>query len=187
MATADSVKAKIQGLIASANAKTGNTDADLTTAVNALIAGFGQGGGGSSGGASGIYMAKVTPARDAEGLVITHNLGTTDILAAVCWAESLGDVTPAFDGAVANVYLKSSLPFRLTSSINHENMIAFARWSVSNANVVTIGQPTTDAYFSKVVDENTFEFARAGASVAKHFAGVTYTVIIIAASAFAEV
>ena len=45
MATADSVKAKIQGLIASANAKTGNTDANLTTAVNTLIDGFGQGGG----------------------------------------------------------------------------------------------------------------------------------------------
>ena len=48
MVTADSVKVKIQGLIASANAKTGNTDADLTTAVNALIAGFGQGGGDHS-------------------------------------------------------------------------------------------------------------------------------------------
>lgn len=46
MATADSVKAKIQGLIDQSNATTGNTDADLTTAVGALIAGFGQGGGG---------------------------------------------------------------------------------------------------------------------------------------------
>lgn len=46
MATADSVKAKIQGLIDQSNAATGNTDADLTTAVNSLIAGFGQGGGG---------------------------------------------------------------------------------------------------------------------------------------------
>lgn len=45
MATADSVKVKIQGLIDQSNATTGNTDADLTTAVGALIAGFGQGGG----------------------------------------------------------------------------------------------------------------------------------------------
>lgn len=44
MATANSVKAKIQGLITAANAKTGSTDADLTTAVNTLIDGFGQGG-----------------------------------------------------------------------------------------------------------------------------------------------
>lgn len=47
MATAESVKGKIQGLIDSANAKTGNADADLTAAVDALIAGFGQGSDGS--------------------------------------------------------------------------------------------------------------------------------------------
>lgn len=46
MATAESVKAKLQGLIDLANTTTGNTDADLTAAVNSLIAGFGQGGGG---------------------------------------------------------------------------------------------------------------------------------------------
>lgn len=44
MVTADSVKAKLQGLITAANTKTGNSDADLTTAVNTLIDGFGQGG-----------------------------------------------------------------------------------------------------------------------------------------------
>lgn len=49
MATADSVKAKIQGLIDQSNATTGNTDADLTTAVISLIAGFGAGGGGGIG------------------------------------------------------------------------------------------------------------------------------------------
>lgn len=45
MATADSVKEKLQGLIAKANSVTGNTDADLTMAVDALVAGYGQGGG----------------------------------------------------------------------------------------------------------------------------------------------
>lgn len=45
MATADSVKAKVQGLIDQSNATTGNSDTDLTSAVNSLIAGFGQGGG----------------------------------------------------------------------------------------------------------------------------------------------
>lgn len=44
MATAESVKAKLQNLITLANNTTGNTDATLTQAVNALIAGFGQGG-----------------------------------------------------------------------------------------------------------------------------------------------
>ena len=44
MATAESVKQKIQGLISNANNTTGNTDATLTDAVNSLIAGFGTGG-----------------------------------------------------------------------------------------------------------------------------------------------
>ena len=44
MVTAESVKAKLQGLINAANAATGNADADLTAAVNALVAGFGQSG-----------------------------------------------------------------------------------------------------------------------------------------------
>ena len=47
MATAESVKNKIQGLIDSANATTGNSDADMTTAVASLIAGFGSSGDSS--------------------------------------------------------------------------------------------------------------------------------------------
>lgn len=43
MATADSVKSKLQGLIDAANAKTGGDDADLSTAIDTLIAGFGEG------------------------------------------------------------------------------------------------------------------------------------------------
>ena len=152
----------------------------ILAAVNALP----EAGGGSSGGTSGIYMAKITPASDTGELAVTHNLGTTDILAAVCWTESFGDVVPAFDGSVANVYLKSSVPFRTSNSSNHENMIAFAKWSVSNANVNTIGQPTSATYFSKPTDDNVFRFDSAGAVSAKYFAGVTYTVIIMAASAF---
>ena len=48
MATADSVKSKLQELIDTANAATGNADTDLTTAVNSLVAGFGQGVDGSN-------------------------------------------------------------------------------------------------------------------------------------------
>lgn len=40
MATLDSVNAKIQSLIAKANAKTGRSDTDLTTAMEALIGGY---------------------------------------------------------------------------------------------------------------------------------------------------
>ena len=46
MATADSVKTKIQALISLANATTGGNALTLTDAVNALIAGYGGGGAG---------------------------------------------------------------------------------------------------------------------------------------------
>lgn len=45
MATAESVKAKLQALIADANAKTGKTDTSVTDAVRTLVGGYGQGGG----------------------------------------------------------------------------------------------------------------------------------------------
>lgn len=57
MATAESVKGKIQGLIDSANAATGNTDADLSTAVGSLIVGFGQGGSNGGGIETGEFVS----------------------------------------------------------------------------------------------------------------------------------
>lgn len=46
MATADSVKAKLQSIIAKANSTTGRPDSNVDSAVDALIAGFGTGSGG---------------------------------------------------------------------------------------------------------------------------------------------
>lgn len=43
MATVQSVKAKLQGLIDKSNATTGNSDKDLTSAVEALVIGYGVG------------------------------------------------------------------------------------------------------------------------------------------------
>ena len=45
MATAESVKAKLQGLIDKANDTTGSADANLTNAVDRLCDGYGSGGG----------------------------------------------------------------------------------------------------------------------------------------------
>lgn len=44
MSLLDKIKAQIQSLIGLANEKTGNEDTDLTTAVNALVDGYGSGG-----------------------------------------------------------------------------------------------------------------------------------------------
>lgn len=45
MATADSVKAKLQGIITKSNNTTGRNDSNVNSAVDALIDGFGKGGG----------------------------------------------------------------------------------------------------------------------------------------------
>lgn len=179
MATAESVKAKIQNLIATANEATGNADADLTTAVNSLISGFGTGGGG---GANGIYMAKVTPSSDMSDLTIQHNLGTTDILIAVCFAETLGDVTPTFNGTLGKWWAKTDIP-------NNRSGVGFdtlAAYNTANAYAI-LGAPSASGYWDKVKDENTFIFLQAGSAAAKYITGVTYTVIIVAASAFSGV
>jgi len=63
MATADSVKSKIQNLIASANSTTGQSDADMTSAVASLIAGFGASG---SSVITGTYMTEERIIADIE-------------------------------------------------------------------------------------------------------------------------
>lgn len=45
MSLLDKIKTQIQNLIGIANEKTGNADTDLTSAVNALVGGYGQSGG----------------------------------------------------------------------------------------------------------------------------------------------
>ena len=75
MTTAESVKAKLQGLIATANAATGNADADLATAVNSLVAGFGQGGGGTTP-FTRSAVSYFTPAADG---IMTHDFDFGEI------------------------------------------------------------------------------------------------------------
>lgn len=175
---------KLTNIADAIRGKTGKTEEMTLDQMAAEISNIQIGGG--SGGTSGIYMAKVTPAEDVGEIEISHNLNTTDILLAAIWAESFGDITPTFDGAVAIIYAKSSLPFRLTSSINHENFAAYAKWSTSVTNVNVVGQPNSTVYLPKVIDENTIEFNAAGAAAAKYFAGVTYTVVVVATSAFSD-
>lgn len=187
MATADGVKSKLQGLIDSANAKTGGNDTTLTGAVNKLIAGFGQ-GGGSSGGASGIYMAKITPEEDLSELIVTHNLGTIDLLITMCFVESFGEDAPqSVNGSLAKIWAKTDIPVRFTSTENTENYEFHVTYNAAQQRTGTPGYPTSLAYKSGVVDENKFKFAMAGGAQAWYMTGVTYTVIIMAANAFSEV
>lgn len=180
MPTAESVKEKLLNLISLSNTTTGRTDETLTDAVNALIDGFGS-GGGSTGGLNGIYMAQVTLDTDSDNIRITHNLGTTDIIMATCFAQTLGDIVPSFAATLVKFFAKTDIPVRVTptengvnydSSFNYNTTYKYAQGAI----------PTNEKYRSEIVDENTFNFKRAASSY-KFIAGVTYTIIIISADA----
>ena len=177
MVTAESVKAKLQGMISLANATTGKTDTDLTAAVNALIAGFGQ--GGSSGGASGIYMAKVTPASDVGKMSINHNLGTTDILLVAAWAETLGDITPSAAATVAKFWAKTSVPTQRGGN----GFCPGYSWNVTNSYAGPQAPNTASYETLKITDANNVSLNKvASGSANMYLAGVTYHVVVIAAN-----
>ena len=134
--------------------------------------------GGISGGALNVYMAQVTPEEDVQSIVVTHNLGTTDILLAACWAETLGDVTPSVSNATLGKMWSN------TDIVNNRGGFGFCAqyyWNLTNAYAAS-GSPNASGYWDKITDENTFEFIRGQSGTATFLAGVTYTVIIVAAN-----
>lgn len=173
-------KARINSLISAANATTGKADTDLTSAVGALIAGFGQ-GANSGGGASGIYMARITPASYIGDLPITHNLGTTDILYVATWAESFGDYDVSQGaGTLCKMWAKTDIKTRRGGN----GFSAGYGWSEENQ--YADGRlPNTASYETlKVTDENTIALPRCqSGSTSGYHAGITYTVLVIAANA----
>lgn len=172
---------RLAALKSGIEAKTGESHATLTDGVNALIAGYGQ--GGSSGGASGIYMAKITPEEDVISITVEHGLGTTDILLAAAWVETLGDFAPTTDNVTSRVWLKTDIPVRVTSSSNRENLEMVTLYNRSNANINSVSLITSAAYCSKPIDENSFYIRAGNNASACFYGGITYTVIIIAANA----
>lgn len=155
--------------------------AEQNAALKALKDTLSQKAAGGSG-STGIYMSKVTPENDLEFLEITHNLGTTDILFAACWAETLGDVVPTFNGALGKYWAKTDIPVRYTGTNTIENFDNYNSYNTTNSYAFG-GVPNSPTYWDYVLDENTFQFRRAGSAAARYITGVTYTVIIIAANA----
>lgn len=163
-------------------ANTCDAQYELIQQIKTALEGKSATGGGSSGGASGIYMAKVTPAEEVGSFTVTHNLGTTDILFAGLWAETMGDIVPTTSRAIMKVWFKTDIKnVRVGYGWDIQTT-----WDVTNNRSGNPGQPNSYAYWSEAKDENNFLFARPGSASAKYTAGVTYTVIIMAASAFTD-
>lgn len=86
-------KARINSLIFAANATTGKADTDLTSAVGALIAGFGQ-GGGSGGGAFEVTEGTITPSSETQTMRIPWNKSTLPLFYVVIRPDLDTYVTP---------------------------------------------------------------------------------------------
>ena len=165
--------------------KTGGTEEMTLDQMAVAIAGIETGGG--SGGANGIYMAKVTPAEDIITMSINHNLGTTDLLLALVWAESLGEFVPTTNQALGNIWLKTDIPVRVTNSTNRENLEIQYAYNTSASYINSIGLKNSDSYVRNPVENDTFTIKAGTASGTRFYGGVTYTVIVMAASAFVGV
>lgn len=74
-----SILSKLQALLTAANATTGETDTTLTDAVQTLVDGYGQGGGG-------VLTGSITPSEDTNGMSI--NVGSSNFTHFVIYATA---------------------------------------------------------------------------------------------------
>lgn len=171
---------KLTNIADAIRGKTGGTDPLTLDAMAEAIGNIETGGGGSSGGASGIYMAKVTLAETVNKFNVTHNLGTKDILFALCFAEDLEGLTPADRSIMANSWIDTNMTVRYGYNFGG-GFLSYWTYDPANSRAQPV-TPNSGSYWDVVVDENTFTFERGG--VGSYMPGLTYTIIIMAKSAF---
>ena len=101
-----SILSKIQALITAANNTTGESDTTLTDAVQTLVDGYGQGGGGSLPSViSKIDGGEFTFATVAiSAYYITHNLGVAP-RGFVIWADDVDITTAPNNTAIRGVFI----------------------------------------------------------------------------------
>lgn len=171
-----SVHSKMTAIADALRSKTGGTSPLTLDQMATAIAGIQTGGGGTNG----IYMAEVTLAANSGWVPIDHNLGTTDILLACMWAETLGDIVPESGLCLGSFWTKTDIPNRRTSTGGNQTC---ANWDGTNG-YLNFTYPSSGTYWTAMYNENRVIFKGGGSAAAKYVAGVTYTVLIVAASAF---
>lgn len=186
MATADSVKAKLQGLIDTANNATGREDTDLSTAIRTLVQGFGSGGGGSVSGLAydmGEFVLD-TDTVSGKGISVPHGLGVTPEFICVWsdhWAGLTSDNTVSYDDAIPTavgfVWLKeiTGMIYR-ASSVNNGTPMCLGLHIANGDYRVSGGLPSSGSYgvFDDHLSEKAFCPPTFGVKGARYRTGVTY-------------
>lgn len=177
MATAESVAAKLQALITAANATTGKTDTDLTTAVDSLISGFGGG--------SGLHYDIGEIVLDADTFRkddIPHHLGEAPGFVLV-WSDEMTQYTqenPNSAGKAVNAgYFWADglfgIPQRLTATIENNNGL-FVAFAISNDDYRLNAYIPTSLTYTEI--QSSYETISlpllAARGSASWFAGITY-------------
>lgn len=177
MATADSVKAKMQGLIDSANAKTGGNDTTLTAAVNALIAGFGSGGGTGLVYDMGEFVLEADTIAGPNAY-ISHNLGEKPGFILVWTDDYVGVTNPdeTYATALGFVWFNQIMGLEnwLTSSTKSEGTTVNFTQSKGGTDMNVV-KPTSGAYTLKSdgVSAESFMLVKIG-NTTYYRAGTTY-------------
>ena len=157
----------------------GTTESVKAGELAGLISALATSGGGD--GVSNLYIGYYTPSEDVSSIDVTHGLGTTDILLAAIFAESIGDVEVTSIIGGAQIMLKTDYPQRSSSA----NTIAQEKLVLNGAYYGDGGYSRTQNASATttpvVVDENTVQFNPTGNTSYSYKTGVTYTVVIVAA------
>lgn len=156
MSNAQSVKTQLQNLINSANATTGNTDVDLTSAIGSLIGGYGQGGS-----VEGLAydMGEFVLDEDkvylhtVDGNGIPHSLGEVPNFILV-WTDDFSDLSAdnvnpyGITINIGYIWLNGlfGMMQRLTSAINSDFGVFVSVMLVKDAYVLSVGSPTSASY-----------------------------------------
>lgn len=128
-----SVKSKIQSLIAAANAKTGESDATLTDAVQTLCDGYGQGGG--SGGAT---WAEITVASSKDNANEVANMLSASVPGQIypAYFRFTGDKASRGEGRDSRGFRAMAASY-MPSSSTDANFSAIARFRNSAVNDIS--------------------------------------------------
>ncbi len=150
MATAESVKNKLQGLIDTANETTGESAADLTTAIGTLIAGFGK-GSGDEGGVK-VWQGSKTAPSTATGTRVEIDFGfVPDFILVFANADVTGSTsrsypifTCGFSTAAAAALSVSSSQRYITTKTSTGSKASSTGWTIDGSDAGA-GIRNTDA------------------------------------------